>query len=126
MEIDKRYVGISDDGSEERYEIKVYRDEECTEEIKDIDFGPIEPGQEKSKWFWLKNTGEVYLPRVFVGMGIIGKRGWDSISESYLGGSLDIGEKCIAPFRLKVETDADLGEYLGSIPITVYGDEGVL
>ncbi|MFP4001291.1 MAG: hypothetical protein ACLFU5_05265 [Thermoplasmata archaeon] len=125
MEIEKRYMGSSDDGLKKEFELSVYENESCSREIKSINFGPVRPGEEKNKWFWLKNTGEKYLHKIYVGQGVIDSDGWSSRSESYLGGALDVGEKCMALFQLKVEPGVDIGEYSGSIPITVYGDDSI-
>ncbi|MEF8874894.1 MAG: hypothetical protein V5A88_09555 [Candidatus Thermoplasmatota archaeon] len=126
MKIEKRYVGMPDEVSEEDFGLTVYEDKECTVEVKNIDFGPIEPGEEKIRLYWIKNTGETYLHKVYVGMGIIKPEGWDTRTESYFVGSLDTGEKSSAAFRLKVVPETDSGNYTGSIPITVYGPESVV
>ncbi|MBS3817152.1 MAG: hypothetical protein KGY76_06280 [Candidatus Thermoplasmatota archaeon] len=126
MEIEKRYLGLPDGVSEKDFELSVYRDKECTEEVKNIDFGPIEPGEEKSRWYWLKNTGEVHLSKVYVGMGIIHMEGWESRTDAYSAGSLEVGEKCLAAFQLKVAPETEPGNYSGSIPITVYGSESMV
>lgn len=120
VEIEKRYMT---GGEENGFKLSVYEDEGCNREVEDIDFGPIKPGEEKERWYWIKNTGEVELPRVYVGMGVIGSEGWETRTENYLGGPLDVGEKSMMPFRLKVEEDVEPGDYLGNIPITVYDDE---
>ncbi len=122
MEIEKRYVGISED-REEDFDLSVYQDERCENKVKNIDFGPIKPGEEKIKWYWIKNTGEAYLPEVYVGMGIISEDGWETREDSSIEGSLDVGEKRMVAFRLRVGVDVQPGKYSGSIPIVVYGDE---
>ncbi len=126
MEIEKNYVGLSERGQEGEFELSVFEDESCHREVRNINFGPVRPGEEKDKWFWLKNTGDLYLNKIFIGKGVIGSEGWRSKSESYLGGSLEPGEKCMALFQLKVEKEVEVGEYSGSIPITVYGDESTI
>ncbi|MBS3781346.1 MAG: hypothetical protein KGY66_06595 [Candidatus Thermoplasmatota archaeon] len=123
MEIEKKYRGALKEESEGEFKLSVYEDEKCSREVKNINFGPVRPGEEKNKWFWLKNTGERYLHRIYVGHGVIDSKGWRSMAENYLGGSLDVGEKCMALFQLKVASEVEIGEYSGSIPITVYGDE---
>lgn len=122
MEIEKRYVGISEEEGED-FDLSVYEDECCREKVMNIDFGPVKPGEEKIKWYWIKNTGEAYLPEVYVGMGIIGEEGWETRDDSTIEGSLDVGEKRMVAFRLKVEAEVRPGKYSGSIPITVYGEE---
>ena len=123
MEIDKKYVGMSEEHLKEELEISVYKDEECSEEVRYIDFGPIKPGEEKSEWYWIKNTGEAYIPEVYIGMGVINKRGWESRTDNYVGGPLEVGEICMVAFCLRVDNDVKPGNYSGSIPVTVYGPE---
>lgn len=125
MEIKTRFFGMPEGIDEEDYEISVYRDEDCERKLKSIDFGPIKPGEEKSEWVWIKNTGRASMAEVCVGMGIIGERGWETKTENYIQGSLEVGEKNRVPFNLKVEPDASPGEYSGEIPITVYGSENL-
>ncbi|MEF8832578.1 MAG: hypothetical protein V5A66_03545 [Candidatus Thermoplasmatota archaeon] len=126
MEIKKEFRGVSEENSKSDFKLSVYEDEKCYREVKNINFGPVRPGEEKNKWFWLKNTGERYLHKIYVGHGVIDSDGWRSMSENYLGGSLNVGEKCMALFQLKVHSEVEIGEYSGSIPITVYGDEGTI
>ena len=126
LEIDKKYVGIPDGVDEDGFEISVYEDDMCSKEVKNIDFGPIKPGEEIDIWYWIKNTGEVKLPKVCIGMGIIDENGWQTIDDNFIGGEMEIGEKKMVPFTLKVEQEAAPGKYAGSIPITVYGPDHLI
>lgn len=121
MEINTKYRDFPEEYLKDEFELSVWRNKNCTEKVKKIDFGPIEPGKEKSRWVWIKNTGQVILPEICVGMGIIDGEGWKSRTDGYLEGPLEVGEKNQVPFRLKVEPEAKIGKYSGEIPITVYG-----
>ncbi len=123
VKIEKRYRGSLNEDQEKEFELSIFENKCCSREVKCINFGPVRPGEEKDKWFWLKNTGKEFLPKIYIGQGVIDSDGWRANSESYLGGSLDVGEKCMALFQLKVHTGVDIGEYSGSIPVTVYGEE---
>ncbi|MFO7991049.1 MAG: hypothetical protein R6U61_02000 [Thermoplasmata archaeon] len=123
MEICTEYVDIPEGAYDDDYEISVFEDEHCETRVEEIDFGPITPGEEKIIWRWIKNTGKVPAPKVFVGRGVINSEGWISESENYQEGPLEVGEKKEVPFCLKVEEDAEIGMYYGKIPVTVYGTE---
>ena len=125
MEIDKKYVGVPGEEGKNGFEVSVYEDNQCKEEVRNIDFGPIEPGEEIDIWYWIKNTGEVKLPKVSIGMGIINENGWETIDDEFIGGDMEVGEKKMVPFKLKVDPEASPGKYAGSIPITVYGPDDI-
>ena len=124
MEIDKKYVGIPD--GEDGFEISVFEDDLCTQEVDKIKFGQIKPGEEIDIWYWIKNTGCVELPKVCIGMGIIDEDGWATIDDNYIEGEMKVGEKKMVPFKLIVTPEATPGNYAGSIPITVYGPDDII
>lgn len=113
-------VKIENTTSGENYEIKIYEDEACTQELTFadlVDLGTLRPGEIRVvKWIYVKNTGDKYIPRVEIPCICITSEGWDPYG---CGGSstLDIGEVVQFPLDVRVSVDAQPGTYSGDIPI---------
>lgn len=106
----------------DNYGITIYGDAECTNELDFIDFGSIRPGEaSESDYFYIKNTGDTYIPNIRVYQVLITAQGWET--PGYFPSTLDVGEVKRFYVRVTAEPDAAPGEYEGEIPIVCYGSE---
>jgi hypothetical protein len=89
------------------YEIKVYSDANCTQEIAFIDFGSVHAGDSIDLKFYLKNTGNVKIPIIDFDLEISDVQ----ITSGTLTTDLEAGQVRNISRSIQVRPEAGAGTY---------------
>jgi len=90
------------------YEIKVYSDADCTQEITSIDLGTAHVGDDVPFSFYVKNTGTITIPVIRMYMEISG------VQLTTFGTTvknLEIGQVRYVDLSIGIRADAGAGTY---------------
>lgn len=89
------------------YEIKIYSDADCTEEITFIAFGSVHAGDSIDLQFYLKNTGNVNISVINFELEISGVQ----VTSGTLTTDLEAGQVRYISHSAKVRPEAGAGTY---------------
>jgi hypothetical protein len=89
------------------YEIKAYTDQECTQELTQLDFGNTRAGTSKQVTFYVKNTGTANVTLSPTQSPVIGSCswGWTNLNTTEPQGALRPND--IAEFRISLSIPAE-------------------
>ena len=93
--------------AEGTYEIKLYSDAGCTQEITSIDFGEVHSGDYVDLKFYLKNTGNVKISVINFDLEISGVQ----VTSGTLTTDLEAGQVRYISHSIQVRPEAGAGTY---------------
>lgn len=104
------------------YEIKLYEDEACTEELTRFNFPTAKGGDKAQVIFYIKNlsTGNVTMDAAFEGDIPEGATGFAFMGEHYSKGYVEVDEVAKAEVYISLNYDVEPRDYEFSITVNVY------
>lgn len=104
------------------YEIELYEDQACTEELTRFNFPTAKGGDVARVFFYIKNlsTGNITVDATFVGDIPEGATGFGFMDEHYSKGYVDVGEVAKAEVYIALPYDVKASNYEFDITINVY------
>ncbi len=104
------------------YEIKLYEDEACTEELTRFDFPTAKGGDKAQVIFYVKNlsTGNVTMDAAFEGDIPEGATGFGFMGEHYSKGYVEVDGVAKAEVFVRLNYDVEPRDYEFSVTVNVY------
>lgn len=115
-------ITVEPHGTATSYEIELYKDVACTEELTRFDFPTAKGGDKAQAVFYIKNlsTGNVTMNAAFDGDIPAGATGFAFMGEHYSKGYIDVGEVAKAEVYIRLDYDVEPRDYEFSITVNVY------
>ena len=104
------------------YEIALYNNEACTDELTRFDFPTSKGGDKAQVIFYIKNlsTGNITMDAAFEGDVPNGGTGFAFMGEHYSRGYIDVDEVAKAEVFISLDYDVEPRNYDFSITLNVY------
>jgi hypothetical protein len=104
------------------YEIELYKDETCTEELTRFDFPTAKGGDKAQVIFYIKNlsTGNITVDAAFDGDIPTGAKGFAFMGEHYSKGYINVDEIAKAEVYIKLDYDVEPRDYEFSVTVNAY------